>query len=170
MSGSRITRLAVLSGVLLLALDLAIFGQPTALFDIGFIVICTGAALAVRPRDFFFVGILPPLLLLGLVTVAAAIDTRWVAAEGDGRIQAIVSGLAPRATALLCSYLLTLVVLGIRTRVRRRRLARRPRSQLSNLDGSPAPARSTTGVPAEKSTTVVGSDPHSPESMTASSH
>ena len=88
----------------------------------------------------------------------------WIADSGDGLIQAVVSGLAHRASGLLTAYLLVLAVLAMRQRVRnkRRRYAKR--------DGSPAPTRATSGAPSEKSTTVVGSEPHSPESITASSH
>ena len=49
MSGSRVTRLAALAGLLVLAVDLLINGHLSALFDIGFVLICVGAALAVRP-------------------------------------------------------------------------------------------------------------------------
>jgi hypothetical protein len=159
MSGSRVIRLSVLAGLLLLAIDLAISRHLTLLFDIGFVLICVGAALAVRPRDFFQVGVLPPLLLLGLVTLVALVQRDWVADTGDGLVQAVVSGLAHRASGLLAAYVLTLAVLAVRQRV----LAGH-----SKRTGSPAPTRSRTGAPSEKSTTVVGSDPHSPESITAS--
>jgi hypothetical protein len=161
MAGSRVTRLAVLLGLLVLALDLAIFRQLNLVFDVGFVLICLGAALAVHPRDFFGVGVLPPLLLLGLVTLVALVHRDWVADPGDGLVQAVVSGLAHRASALLTGYLLVLAVLGMRQRVRTRR-------RYSKRAGSPAPTRATTGAPSEKSTTVVGSDPVSPESITAS--
>jgi hypothetical protein len=163
MAGSRVMRLAVLAGVLVLALDLGIFDRPTLVFDIGFVLVCVGAALAVHPRDFFLVGVLPPLLLLGLVTLVALVHREWIADPGDGLVQAVVSGLAHRASALLTGYLLALAVLGMRQRVRMRR-------RQANRAGSPAPTRATTGGPSEKSTTVVGSDPHSPESITASNH
>ncbi len=39
----------------------------------------------------------------------------------------------------------------------------------SKRDGSPAPTRTTSAAPEEKSTTVVGTSPQSPESRTASS-
>ena len=71
MAGSRVTRLAVLAGLVVLALDLAIFGTLTLVFDIAFVLVCLGAALAVHPRDFFRVGVLPPLLLLGFITLVA---------------------------------------------------------------------------------------------------
>ena len=121
MSGSRVTRLAALAGVLVLSVDLAINGHPTILFDIGFVVICVGAALAVRPADFFRVGVLPPLLLLGLMTLAALIHRAWLGPAGDGVLQAVVSGLAHRASGLLAAYLLTLAVLAIRQHVIRQR-------------------------------------------------
>ena len=145
MAGSRVTRLAVLAGLVVLLL------------------VCVGAALAVHPRDFFHVGVLPPLLLLGLVSLVAIANSGWVAEPGDGFVQAVVSGLAHRATGLLAAYLLALGVLLIRQRVRVRRAA------YSKRAGSPAPTRATSGGPSEKSTTVVGSDPHGPASITASS-
>ncbi len=164
MAGSRVVRLAVLVCLVALSVDLAINGTLTLVFDIVFVLVCLAAALAVHPRDFFQVGVLPPLLLLGLITVVAIVHRTWIADPGDGLIQAVVSGLAHRASGLLTAYLLVLVVLALRQRVltRRRRYAKR--------SGSPAPTRATTGGPSEKSTTVVGSEPHSPESITASSH
>lgn len=162
MAGSRVTRLAVLVGLLALAADLAINASLTAVFDIAFVLVCLGAALAVHPRDFFRVGVLPPLLLLGFITLVALVHRTWVADPGDGLIQAVVSGLAHRASGLLTGYLLVLAVLAVRQRVRmsRRRYSKRA--------GSPAPILATTGGPSEKSTTVVGSEPHPPESITAS--
>ena len=159
MSGSRVIRLSVLAGLLLLGVDLAINRHLTLVFDIGFVLICVGAALAVRPRDFFQVGVLPPLLLLGLVTLVALVQRDWVADAGDGLVQAVVSGLAHRASGLLAAYVLTLAILALRQRIL---------TGHSKRAGSPAPTRSTTGAPSAKSTTVVGSDPHSPESITAS--
>jgi Domain of unknown function (DUF6542) len=163
-AGSRVTRLAVLVGLLAVTVDLAVNGRLTLLFDIVFVLLCLTAALAVHPRDFFSVGVLPPLLLLGLVTLVALVRRTWVADPGDGVIQAVVSGLAHRASGLLTAYLLVIAVLAMRHRVRmrRRRYSKRP--------GSPAPTLAITGGPSERSTTVVGTDPHSPESITASNH
>jgi len=165
MSGSRVTRLAVAGALVVMVLDLAVNRRLTFAFDIGFVLVCIGAALAVHPRDFFHVGVLPPLLLLGLISLVAIVHGAWIAAAGDGFVQAVVSGLAHRATGLLAAYLLALVVLVIRQRVR----TRRRRATYSKREVSPAPTRATTGSPSEKSTTVVGSEPHSPESITASS-
>jgi hypothetical protein len=165
MTGSRVTRLAVVAALVVLALDLLVQRRLTFVFDIGFVLVCIGAALAVHPRDFFHVGVLPPLLLLGLISLVAIVHSGWVGQTGDGFVQAVVSGLAHRATGLLAAYLLALGVLAIRQRV----IAKRRRATYSKREVSPAPTRATTGSPSEKSTTVVGSEPHSPESITASS-
>ena len=164
MPGSRVTRLAVVAGLVVLALDLAIGQRLTFVFDVGFVLVCVGAALAVHPRDFFHIGVLPPLLLLGFISLVAIVHRGWIAEASDGFVQAVVSGLAHRATGLLAAYLLALAVLVIRQRVR----VRRRRAAYSKRDMSPAPTRATTGAPSEKSTTVVGSEPQSPESITAS--
>jgi hypothetical protein len=169
MAGSRVTRLAVLGGLVVLGLDLAVFGRLNALFDIGFVLVCVGAALAVHPRDFFRIGVLPPLLLLGLITLVAVVHRDWIAEPGDGLVQAVVSGLAHRASGLLAAYLLALAVLAMRQRMRMMR-RRQVRQAHSKREGSPAPTLATSGAPSEKSTTVVGSEPHSPESSTASNH
>lgn len=166
MAGSRVTRLAVLAGLVVLVLDLAVTRRLGVMFDIGFVLVCVGAAIAVHPRDFFHIGVLPPLLLLGLISLLAIVHAGWVAEQGDGFVQAVVSGLAHRATGLLAAYLLALGVLAIRQRVR---LRHRRRAAYSKREGSPAPTRVTNGGPSEKSTTVVGSEPHSPASITASS-
>ena len=46
------------------------------LFDVAFVLVCVAAALAVRPRDFFVIGVLPPLLMAGTVAVLALLDLR----------------------------------------------------------------------------------------------
>jgi hypothetical protein len=177
MSGSRVTRLAVLLGLVALAPDLLVHQHLSPLFDVLFVLVCLGAALAVRPRDFFSTGVLPPLLLLGLITLVAVVERDWVADPGDGLVQAVVSGLAHRASGLMAAYVVTLGVLATRQRMlvkRRHQVAtpaeaqEPPAGDYSKREGSPAPTRATTGAPSEKSTTVVGSEPHSPESITAS--
>ncbi|SDS48975.1 hypothetical protein SAMN04488570_1992 [Nocardioides scoriae] len=143
LTGGRVTRLAVLSGLLLLAVDIALFRDVTALFDLGFVAVCVAAALGVRPADFFRVSVLPPLLLLGLVTLVAVVERGWVARESDSVVQAVVSGLAHHAGGLMAGYALALLVLLVRMRVRARHGDRV--SAHSNRAGSPAPTRVTSG-------------------------
>jgi hypothetical protein len=83
-------------------------------FDVVFVLSCIGAALLVRPRDFFAVGVLPPLALTATVLVLAFVDRAAVARAEDGVVQATVSGLAHHAQALAIGYALTLVILALR--------------------------------------------------------
>lgn len=91
-----------------------IFDRLTLLFDVAFVATCVAAALAVRPRDFFMVGVLPPLLMLLTVLVLALTTRPVVADKGDGLVQAMVTGLAHQAGALVSGYALTLAVLALR--------------------------------------------------------
>ncbi|MGZ4467314.1 MAG: DUF6542 domain-containing protein [Nocardioidaceae bacterium] len=116
--GHRPGRLVVWSGgvVALLAvlLDVAVNGNITLLYDIVFVLVCVAGALAVRPRDFFVVGVFPPLLMAGTVLVLAIVARDTVADGRDGIIQALVSGLAHHAGALVVGYALTLGLLALR--------------------------------------------------------
>jgi hypothetical protein len=122
-SGDRVTRIAALSCLTLLGLDLLIGPGLGALFGVGFVLVCTGAALAVRPSDFFHVGVLPPPLLLGSACVGAAVARADVAAPGDGYLQAVIAVLASCSGVLLLGYLAAAAVLAVRHRVLRRRNA-----------------------------------------------
>ncbi|ROR92295.1 DUF6542 domain-containing protein [Nocardioides aurantiacus] len=140
LSGSRVVRLAVLAGLLVLAVDLLLGPELSLLFDLGFVALSVAAALAVRPSDFFPVAVLPPLLLLGLVLLAALVEPGWVALPEDTVVQAVVSGLAHRAGGLAAAYALVLAVLVIRMRVQARHGER-----YAKRSGSPAPTRVTSG-------------------------
>lgn len=175
-SGTRITRFSVFACAVLVAIDLVVTGRLGILFDTGFVLLCVGIALAIRPGEFFRAGVLPPMLVLGVCTVLGLLDRAAVGTREDGIVQALISGLAHHSGALLVGYALCLGVLAIRHRV----LARRAREAApetaseaaaedhSKRAGSPAPYRVISGAPEVKSTTVVGSEPDSPESRTAS--
>jgi hypothetical protein len=159
-SGTRVTRLAALCCLVLVVADVALTGGLGPVFAIGFGVVCAGAALAVRPADFFRVGVLPPLVVGGCAVLVSMVARSAVARPDDGFVQGVVSALTDNAGALLAGYALALAVLAIRHRVLGR--------SHSNRVGSPAPYLLISGNPEVKSTTVVGSEPASP-SMTASS-
>jgi hypothetical protein len=100
--------------LLVVLVDLLAFNALTAMSDVAFVLVCAAAALAVRPREFFVVGVLPPLLLASVVGFLAV---RWrdaVADPADGLGQAVVSGLAHHAEALVVGYALTLALLALR--------------------------------------------------------
>jgi len=111
----RLVRTVTATILLAVALvDTVAFDRLTVLFDITFVAVCVGAALAVRPRDFFVVGVLPPLSMLVIVAILAAFERSAVADAGDGVAQATVSGLAHHASALVVGYTLTLGILALR--------------------------------------------------------
>lgn len=112
--GRLVTVAAAAAIVLSAAVELTWHRHLGVLFDVLFVLTCVAAALAVRPADFFVAGVLPPLLMLGTVTVLAVTARGLVADSRDGLVQAVVSGLAHRAGALVVGYLLTLGVLALR--------------------------------------------------------
>jgi len=114
-------------------------------FDVVFVLVCVGSAMWVRPRDFFMVGVMPPLLLAGIVGLLAWFDRAAVARADDTLVQAFVSGLAHHAQALVIGYALTLALLALRqVALRRRGALRRPRTAAPAPD---APESTPSPVP-----------------------
>jgi hypothetical protein len=109
-----VTHVAALAAAGLVALDLALTHEISWVFDVGFVLLCVAAALLVRPRDFFPVGVLPPLLMAAVVLLLALFVRTSVADARDGLVQSCVSGLAHHAGALVTGYALTLLVLALR--------------------------------------------------------
>jgi len=141
-SGRQVVVLGVALALTVTALDLLLFGRLTVLFDICFVLLCLAVALLVRPSDFFTVGVLPPLLMVGVFVLIGFAKPDLVADASDGVVQAAVSGLSHHAGALIIGYALSLGVLAVRHRV----LSRRATGQAaSNRLGSPAPTRTTSG-------------------------
>ena len=100
-------------------MDLLAFRDLTVMSDVVFVLVCAAAALAVRPREFFVVGVLPPLLMAATVGFLALMARDAVADPADGFGQALVSGLAHHAGALIVGYGLTLALLALRQVARR---------------------------------------------------
>ncbi|WP_232679704.1 DUF6542 domain-containing protein [Nocardioides sp. R-C-SC26] len=122
MPGRNVVALAAALAMTLTALDLVVTQRMSALFDVGFVLTCLALALAVSTRDFFTVGILPPILMLGTFLLVAAADTAALAREDDGYVQAVISGLSHHSLGLVIGYLGALGVLAVRQRVLRARL------------------------------------------------
>lgn len=137
--GRQVAVLGVALALTAAVLDVLLFEGLTLFFDVCFVLLCVALALMVRPTDFFTVGVLPPLLMVGVVAILGATRTELVADPGDGLVQAVVSGLSHHSGALIVGYLSTLAVLAIRHRVGRRA------QTVSKRSGSPAPTRTTSG-------------------------
>ena len=113
-----------------MVLDVALGGGLGLVFDLCFVALCVAVALLVRPRDFFTVGVLPPLLMLGVFVLLDVARPEVLGHPQDGVVQSVVTGLAHHSGALVSGYLLCLAVLAIRHRVT---------AQAAKRSGSPAP-------------------------------
>ncbi len=127
--------MAVAATLVVVVLNLLFSGKATLFYDLAFVAICVWAALSVRPRDFFVVGVFPPLLMFATVMVLALVDRGAIADEVDGLTQAVVSGLAHHAGALVAGYGLTLGILALR------QLAMRNSGRIRREPGRPASRR-----------------------------
>ncbi|GAA5145173.1 hypothetical protein GCM10023340_14040 [Nocardioides marinquilinus] len=121
--GREMVALGVALALTAAALDLMLTARVGALFDVGFVLLCLALALAVRPRDFFTVGVLPPLLMLATFLLLAMSRAEAIARSGDSVVQAVVSGLSHHSLALGLGYAGALGVLFVRQRVGAARLA-----------------------------------------------
>ena len=125
--GRLVVRAVVLVLAAVVALDVLVDDRLGLPFEVALVAVSVVAALWVRPSDFFTVGVLPPLLLAATVLTLVAVDQRAVAQADDGPVQAVVSGLAHHALALLIGYSAALLVLGLRQVALRNHGALRPK-------------------------------------------
>jgi hypothetical protein len=126
--GPLVVRAVVLVLALVVPVDVAVLDGRLGLpFDVALVVLSVVAALWVRPSDFFTVGVLPPLLLAATVVTLVVVDRAAVAQPDDAVLQAVVSGLAHHAVALLVGYAATLAVLALRQVALRNNGALRPK-------------------------------------------
>jgi uncharacterized protein DUF6542 len=115
--GRQVVALGVALALTVVVVDLALVGRVSLFFDLCFVALCIGLALAVRPTDFFVVGVLPPLIMVGVFTLLGLARPSVIAHPDDGVIQAVVSGLSHHSGALVTGYLLCLAVLAVRQKV-----------------------------------------------------
>jgi len=112
--GRQVIALGLACTLTAVVLDLMLGDRLGLLFDVCFVLICVALALRVRPSDFFSVGVLPPLLMLAVFALLALVSRTAIADEGDSAVQAVVSGLATHAGALILGYALCLGTLAAR--------------------------------------------------------
>jgi hypothetical protein len=116
-SGREVVALGFALALTVVVLDFATGVRVGVLFDLGFVALCIALALAVRPDDFFVVGVLPPLLMGGLFVLLALTKPASIGQPDDGLVQATISGLSHHSVALMTGYALCLGVLFVRQRV-----------------------------------------------------
>lgn len=109
-----VLRLAAALLVTAAVVDLLLTDRLGLFFDLVFVTLSVGLALAVRPSDFFPVGVFPPLAMLGVVVLLAISRPEAVARATDGVVQATVSGLSSHAIGLALGYAACLGLLAVR--------------------------------------------------------
>jgi hypothetical protein len=114
--GRNVVALGLALALTAVVLDLAMIGRLGLFFDLAFVVLCAALALLVRPEEFFTVGVLPPLLMVGVFTLLGLVAPSSIADPRDGVVQAVVTGLAAHSVALVVAYALCLLFLAIRQR------------------------------------------------------
>lgn len=115
--GRELVALGAATALTVVVVDLLVGGHVSLFFDFCFVLLCVGLALAVRPTDFFTVGVLPPLLMVGVFVVLGISRPAVVGDAGDGTLQAVITGLSEHSVALVTGYVLCLAVLYVRQRV-----------------------------------------------------
>jgi Domain of unknown function (DUF6542) len=143
--GRQVVALGLAVALTVTVVDLLLFDRVSLFFDICFVLLCVGLALAVRPADFFTVGVLPPMLMVVVFTLLGVTRPDVIADPEDGVIQAVVAGLAHHSGALVTGYVLALVTLAIRHHVLSQATDPARGQAASKRLGSPAPTRTTSG-------------------------
>lgn len=99
-------------------LQLLLTEQLGVFFGICFVLASLTAALTVRSDGFFTVGVLPPLLLVGALTVIATIQPSAIDAPGladdAGLLQRVIAGIVSQAGPLVIGHGLAIGVLAVR--------------------------------------------------------
>ena len=119
--GRQVVALGAALALTAVVIDVAMVGRVSLFFDLCFVVLCIGLALAVRPTDFFVVGVLPPLIMVGVFTLLGFTRPDVIAHAQDGVVQSVVSGLSHHSGALVVGYVLCLTTLAVRQRMAGRR-------------------------------------------------
>jgi hypothetical protein len=114
--GNEVAALATALVLTAAAAETALVGQLRLFFDLWFVLVCLGSALMVRPRDFFTIGVLPPLLMAGTMLIVALNGPKVIGAVHDSVLQAVITGLAHHSLALFAGYAVCLGTLYARQR------------------------------------------------------
>lgn len=115
--GRQVVALGAAVALTAVVIDVVATGGIGLIFDLVFVPLCLWLALDVHFDDFFTVGVLPPLLMVGVFVLVGMDLPEAIGERGDGAVQAAISGLSHHSEALLLGYVLCLAVLMIRHRV-----------------------------------------------------
>lgn len=110
-AGSEVVALSSALVLTAATIEITMVGHLRLFFDLCFVVVCLVAAVRVRPRDFFTVGVLPPLLMFGTMVIVAINGPKVIATAHDGVVQAVITGLAHHSLGLFAGYAVCLATL-----------------------------------------------------------
>jgi hypothetical protein len=111
---TRVVGAAVLATAALAAFDVALTGRLSMFFDLCFVLVGLSAALVVRRRGLYAVGVLPPLLLGALVAVLAVTWPATLTASHLAFVSTWLTGLAHHGVALGATHVVVLAIVGLR--------------------------------------------------------
>jgi len=103
--------IALLSTLSIAALDRGWTGRLSQFFDLCFVLACIVAALAVRRSGLFTVGVVPPLVMVVVLSVFAVVDPATLTAQHLAFISTLLTGLAHHAAALVAGHASALTIL-----------------------------------------------------------
>ena len=141
-SGPSAVALGVALALTWMVLDTLVSPPLGALLGTGLALTCLWLALTIRPGHFFTVGVLPPLLLVGVLLLGALL--RPAALDGDGLLDRVVGGLVDQRLALVLAWAGTLAVLATRSARGRPLRGAAPRAHPPT---SPRPSSAPPGSP-----------------------
>lgn len=118
LTGGQVSVLACATMGGVTALSIGQGGDLGAFFGIAFVLVSLTAALAADVRSLYTPGVLPPLLLIGLLGVVAyvepsAIDATGLA-ESASTTQRVIAGVIDHAGALVAGHVLALAAIAYR--------------------------------------------------------
>lgn len=85
-------------------------------YDLSFVTICLLLAVRIHRAEFGFAVTLPPALMGAVLVLLAVASPAMIADEGDGFVQAFVTGVATHSLALLVGWVFALLALEARRR------------------------------------------------------
>ncbi|HZK37208.1 MAG TPA: DUF6542 domain-containing protein [Aeromicrobium sp.] len=110
--------LACASMAAITVVDIAVNQRIGLLFGASFVLVAITIPLSVNIGELFVPAILPPLLLIGTITVLTVIIPSSIQVDGladsAGALQRIIAGIIGQAAALVVGHLLALGVIGLR--------------------------------------------------------
>ena len=105
---------ALLVTAAVVAFDLTLTQRLSMFFDLCFVLVGLSAAVLVRKKGLFAVGVLPPLLLGSVVAALTLLDPTALTASHLAFVSTWLTGLAQHGSALVATHAVVLAVVGLR--------------------------------------------------------